>query len=634
MTFQNLNKKIQRIDRFKSRSIGKKFSRKFFTYLLVFMLIIFLVTYFPARGIYSSLTGLKQDVKNLSVSTKQENLDQIKIDLIKVKSSLNKLNSSLGFLFWVRFIPYFGYFYSDAVSFSKAGIYEVEALLDIVSILEPYKNELGLTGGSIPGNDRVTQFVKIMDKVIPHLSKIEPSLEKAAKAVEAIDIEKYPSDKKFKNIKNYVMLAKNGITGAYFAVSQARPAIEIAPSALGQPNPKNYLIIFQNDKELRATGGFMTAYAFIKLDKGRLSSSASDDIYRLDEKLLNICKAKICSLTPPKPIVKYLPEVSGKPRTAWSMRDSNISPDLPTSMKEFERMYEMLGEGLTFDGIITIDTHVVEELIKITGPIEVFGTVFSADLDKRCNCPNVIFELENYAQVIERGEADRKAIVGTLMQQILVRAIGASSEKLPDFINIGVNLANEKHIMFYMHDGKTQEALSNLNWTGQIKNFDGDYLHINDTNFAGGKSNLYVKEQVLLEIERKSNSESVHKLTINYSNPQPYNIWLNGINRDYIRVYLPKGAKLISSKGSDEKVTIIDQELNKTVLEAFIQIRPQNSRTLEFEYSMQISLKDKDYPLLIQKQPGTGDFKYVVKIDGRKKAEFDLDSDKELLLPL
>ena len=102
------------------------------------------------------------------------------------------------------------------------------------------------------------------------------------------------------------------------------------------------------------------------------------------------------------------------------MRDSNISPDVPTSAKEFERMYQLLGEGLPFDGIIYIDSQVVEELIEVTGPIDVFGTRYSSEKDPRCNCPNVIYELESYAEIAAKGEKDRKAVLGVLIQQILI----------------------------------------------------------------------------------------------------------------------------------------------------------------------------------------------------------------------
>mgnify|MGYP001608597599 FL=1 len=72
--------------------------------------------------------------------------------------------------------------------------------------------------------------------------------------------------------------------------------------------------------------------------------------------------------------------------------------------------------------------------------------------------------------------------------------------------------------------------------------------------------------------------------------------------------------------------------MEKTYFDAFIQVRPQNSRTLSFEYSLPQKVSGKTYSLLIQKQPGAKDYHYVVKINGSTKAEFDLTSDKELNL--
>ena len=635
MPFTNLNRKLARQDQFLKRNSGKKRNyKKMLIKVSVVLLILFVVIYLPVRGAYSSAKKIITESRAMSEAVKNENLDQIKIHVSEIKKATGGLNTSLNFLFWVRVIPYVGGFYADAKHFAKASEYELSAAETIVESLLPYKSELGFNGTPTPGTDRIAQAVKVLEKTLPLLDKVEPELKSAREEVSSIDVEKYPEKFGNRNIRSLVDTAKNFIIGAHVAVTEAKPALEVAPSALGQPTAKNYLLIFQNDKELRPTGGFMTAYAFLGLDKGRVSSSQSDDIYRLDEQLLITCQSKICPLTPPDPIAKYLPEANGKPRTAWSMRDSNLSPDVPTSISQFERMYNLLGKGTPWDGIILIDTHVVEELIKITGPIEVFGTRYSADHDDRCNCPNVIYELENYAQVIEKGEQDRKAVLGTLMQQILARSLGASTEKLPEFINAGVKLANSKHIMFNMHDKKTQDALSQLDWTGQIKPYVFDYLHVNDSNFAGGKSNLYVEQKVVLDINIGNDGKVTDKLSITYNNPQKYDAWLNQRNRDYLRIYAPKGSKLLSNKGSDVKVTTIEDELGKTVFESFLEIRPQNSRTIEFEYELPTTFSGNEYNLLIQKQGGKKPFEYEVKVNGRTKEKFLLDADKEIKISI
>ena len=601
--------------------------------MVIFAVILVVIFYLPVRGMYFAARDISQNSKGITEGLKKSDLSLIKASVANTKASVESLDGSLNWFFWMQAIPFLGGYYMDAKHITSAASYEMKAVETLVNSLDPYKDELGLNGQPVVGQDQLVQGIKILNKILPDIDKVEPDLKKARQEVEGIDTGKYPVSFGSMRLRDRMEQAKEFIIGADVAVSEHKDALAVAPDVLGAVSPKTYLVLFQNDKELRATGGFITAYTFLTLDKGHVTSTVSDDIYRLDEKLLSVCKSKICPLTPPTPIVKYLPEANGKPRTAWSMRDSNLSPDLPTSAKEFERMYELLGEGKPYDGIITIDTQVVEDLIAITGPIDVLGTTYNASLDKRCNCANVIYELEHYAEIASQGAQDRKAVLGTLMRQVLAMSLGSGTAKMPDFITVGAKLANDKHIMLFMHDDKVQQAMDNLNWTGRIKSPEGNYLHINDSNFAGGKSNLYVEEKVTYEIKVDSSGSVSNKIIVDYKNPQPFNTWLNGILRDYVRIYVPRGSKLISSKGSDDPVNTLDDEgLNKTYFEAFVQVRPQNSRTLSFEYTLPNKVTGKTLPLLIQKQPGAKDHHYVVKVNGSTKAEFDLTSDRQLNL--
>lgn len=502
MPLVNLNKKLDLIDRRNFRKGPSKTRRRIIAALVLILIALIIPSIFAFLG----LKQASSHAKNIIAAYKNQQFDSLRSEVSATKNGIQEANISLGFLFWLRIVPFFGGYYSDAKNFINAGAEELSAVDKLLTNLEPAKAELGFNGNPKSGPERITQALNILNKSLPLLNQVETNLNNAANSVKDIDTNKYPDKIGGRTVKANVEVAKNFIIGASVAVKEGKPALLVAPQLLGIPNSKNYLLLFQNDKEIRPTGGFMTAYATLTINNGQVQSTTSDDIYRLDEKLLNVCLTKICPLTPPAPIVKYLPEVSGKPRSAWSMRDSNISPDVPTSAQEFERMYKLLGEGLPFDGIIFIDTQVVESLIEVTGPIDVYGTKYSAEMDKRCNCPNVIYELESYAEIAAKGEKDRKAILGVLMQQILARSVGSDVEKLPQLISAIATLANHKHVMFYMHDEGAEKALSALNWTGEIKNTDGDYLHINDSNFAGGKSNIYVTQTVTQEINIQNDS--------------------------------------------------------------------------------------------------------------------------------
>jgi hypothetical protein len=624
----NLNKKLEAMDR--KRSVSRKRSKgKRILRIFVILLVILLLSLIPTFQIYQAAKDAGKHGKALSEGYKNQNLDQMIKETVGVRSSLQAIDSWSVFLMWTTIIPIAGGYYQDLRGFTKAGIEELRAAEVILKGLEPSKAELGLTGQPQAGTDKVSQGIKILEKSLPNLDKVAPNFKKASAHVKNIDVNKYPENINGKPLKQYLTMAKNFIIGADIALRDARAALEIAPTALGQNGEKNYLLLFQNDKEIRSTGGFLTAYATLNANKGKIAPTGSDDIYRLDERLIEVCNKKICGdVKPPAQIVKYLPEADGRLRGTWSMRDSNTSPDVETSIKNFERLYKLLGQGISFDGIILIDTQVVEELIAVTGPIEVEGTRYSAEIDKRCNCPGVIYELERYAEVAAKGQEDRKAVLGVLMQEMLKKLLEADVEKIPMFVETVVRLANHKHIIFYMYDQKSQDALAKLNWTGKIKDYDGDYLHINDNNFAGGKSNLYLDQKVTQEI-KKSGDKITKKITIDYKNTQKHDIWLNGINRNYVRFYVPLGSKLTFSKGSDNPVTTIENDLGKTVFEAFVVTRPDNSRKLEIEYEIPYQPKG-EYKMLIQKQPGAKDFQYVIKSGSSTKADFKLEMDKEI----
>jgi len=622
----NLNKRIDSKYNYSKKSRFGGIKSKFLIRLLIFVIVLVVITAVPLKFAFDGVKEVQNHTSALASAYQNQNFGQLVDETKATKKAVEKIDNSLNFLIWLKAVPIAGGYYSDMKALTSGGADELDGIYTLLSELKSSEKELGFLGTPIAGQDRITQALKILEKAMPLFPKVEDKLKSAKVKVDSIDENKYPEQFRGVNVKSVVRTAKNFIIGVYIGTTEAKDALLITPDVLGQTNPKNYLILFQNDKELRPTGGFITAFAFLTVDKGQIATTTSDDIYRLDERLLGTCLSKICPLAPPAPIVKYLPEVDGKPRQAWSMRDSNLSPDLPTSAKEFERMYSYLGQGVPFDGIIYIDSQVVEELIEVTGEIKVFDTPYSSKKDDRCNCPNVIYELESYAEIAAKGTQDRKAVLGVLMQQMLAKLIGADIERIPQALETIVRLANHKHIMFYMHEDKHQTALSKLNWTGQIKDYNEDYLHINDANFAGGKSNLYLEERVTQEIKIEG-GKVFKKITVEYKNPQKHDTWLNGINRSYVRFYVPAGSKLINSKGSDEPVNTIE-ELNKTVFEAFVVTRPENSRKLEIEYEIAYSPQG-EYTLLIQKQPGAKDHQYVIKVNSSTKEDFKLDTDRE-----
>ena len=199
----------------------------------------------------------------------------------------------------------------------------------------------------------------------------------------------------------------------------------------------------------------------------------------------------------------------------------------------------------------------------------------------------------------------------------------------------------EKHVMFALEDKGAQQGIHAIGADGKILPFEGDYLHINEANFSGSKANLYMSKQVTQDYKVKG--DTIEKtVTINFKNSHKASdcnlerggLCLNSVYKTWFRIYTPKGSKMLDSRGSEVKVTSYE-DLDKTVFDGFISVRPLGTATFTIAYALPKNIKgEKELPLLIQKQPGLKEELFIVTVGGKKKQEIKLSTDKELIINL
>jgi hypothetical protein len=580
-----------------------------------------------ARATAASATAAYEAIKNQDLITAEEKLNETHEQLLKTREKYQKLT-------WTKFIPGLHLYYQDGDHALKAGQAGVEAAQITLAAVTPYADVLGFTGqGSFMGGsaeDRISKMVQTLDKVTPEIDKVADKVAIAEAELSEINPKHYPTQIQGKPVRDRIIRIQEGVHSANLAVTDARPVLKVLSKALGYPTSKRYLVIFQNDGELRPTGGFMTAYAVLNLDAGRVRAEKSDDIYGLDRKFGR-------GLPAPEPIKKYLPLVD-----SWHLRDMNLSPDFRTSMETFKENYDKLDGEYDVDGIITVDTEVLKRMVEVLGSIEVpeYGT-FTLDNDPRCNIPQIICELEFIVDKPLATEASNRksSILGPMMQEILRKSFSTGKSQWGNLFNTGIGLMQEKHILIYFANEDLQKAAESFGVAGRIKPYDHDYFHVNDTNFGGAKSNLYVTQEVEQEIHVADDGTVTKKVTLTYTHPEPADdcnlesggLCLSGILRNWFRVYVPQGAKLTEALGSEVEVKS-GEELGKAYFEGFFTLRPESKTkiVLTYELPKKFTAGD-DYKMLVQKQPGTHGWKYTILFNG-KAHEFTLDKDTEWVM--
>jgi hypothetical protein len=604
--------------------------------LVVLVLFSVFGIYLPATKVYKSAKVVYADAQAASWAIKQQNVTLASDQLVKIKTDLTQTQNDLHAMGYLKFVPIATWYYSDADHLLNAGFHGLSAATLLVDSIKPYADLLGLKGqGSFSGGtaqQRIETAVKAMGKITPNIDSIADELAQVRVEIDKVNPSHYPSIGAGKKVHTTLDSLRSMTDQSVTLITGARPLIKALPAILGDPTEKKYLILFQNDKELRPTGGFITAYSIFKLNSGVVKVDASSDIYSLDATIANKPVA-------PAALLKYFPTVP-----LFNLRDNNLSPDFAVSMGSFYKMYKTAGGYVPVDGIIAVDTHALVSAMDILGDITVDGTTFTTKNDPRCDCPNVIYQMEvladQPAQIIKQN---RKGVIGDLMYAIMTKAF-SSSPKLywgPLFQTM-ISEMNQKHILFSMNDASAQAGFEGLNAAGRVVPFTGDYLNINEANFGGAKSNMFVTEAVTSDYNLQGDGSIVKTVTIDYKNPYPPsdcnlergNLCLNAVLRDWVRVYVPQGSQLVSNAGSEVKMTTYT-DLGKTVFDGFITVRPQGVAKLTISYKLPFKLANNSLlPLMVQKQGGTGDSAYLVTAGGKTLEQFKLSSDQTFNLKL
>ncbi len=620
---------------------NRKKSRKFLkplaiivTVIAIIVVILVFILVIPLQRTIASAKQTEAQLKNFYTAVKSQNIDAADQALQTSKTALADTQQKLNALGYLQYVPVAMWYYSDAQHGMKAGAYGLDTAQVVINDLKPYADLLGLKGkGTFSGGsaqERLATAVLTLGKITPDIGPIGDQLAKVQTEIDAIDQNHYPAWLFGKTIGTDIGQAKTYVDEIVVGVNQARPFITVLPTLLGENSPQKYFIIFQNDKELRPGGGFITGYAIFQLDKGAITPEVSADIYPLDDSIPNKPQA-------PAPLVKYLHLTN----PVYNLRDSNLSPDYLTNINVFKQMYEKSPNYEPVDGYIAIDTDVLMKTIGILDhQVYAGGINFTDANDPTCDCPQALYELENdISRPVNYQRTNRKSLLGVLLSAILQKSLQSSPKKYwGPLFQAMLDLTAQKHILFDLNNTSAQTGLEALNAAGQVKSFNGDYLMINDANFGGDKANLYTTESVQNQYNVASDGTITKTVTINYTNNHAPSdcsladggLCLNADLRDWVRIYVPQGSTLVNNIGSEVKMTTYN-ELGKTVFDGFLTIRPLSKATYTVTYTLPFKLQSgSTLPVLIQKQAGTYDNQYTVTYNNNTMIPFPLLTDKTL----
>ncbi len=381
---------------------------------------------------------------------------------------------------------------------------------------------------------------------------------------------------------------------------------DVIPLAAGFNKEKTYLLLFQNNHEVRATGGFIGTYGILKLKQGEITHLSTDNIYNLDK-----TAEKTLHIPPPKPFLNFFP----KKNRYWFLRDSNWSPDFPTAARQAEFFYTHEGGKEHIDGVIALTPDGIVSLLSIVGPVTIDGVFYSRDTFVR--------ELQYQVEIgySEQGvpQEERKEVIGRLASVILRRLYELPGEKWMNVFSALQGTLQEKHALLYFHEPQVQQFAASKGWDGRVRGSDGDFLMVIDSNMASLKTDGVMEKHVDYSVQEYPDGHLQGTVVLTYKNNGGFT-WYSTRYKDWVRVYMPADAVVLHVQGamkkelSDEPGPIeISSEGDKVSIGAFIVVEPGHTKTLRIEYRLPQRIAEQikrgTYALLVQKQSGVSNQK-------------------------
>jgi hypothetical protein len=414
------------------------------------------------------------------------------------------------------------------------------------------------------------------------------------------------------------------------ALPGAQATLKLAPylpQMMGQDGPRTYLILAQNEDELRATGGFISGVGLLMVENGRILSLEFEDANEIDD-----WRNKPYDF-PPEPLYTFMSS------QLFFFRDANFWPDFPTSAAVALDLYSYGQNIPPPDGVIAIDQDFLAQLLAVTGPVRLAepGQAVSAD--------NVIAQMRNAwsfqeGQTIGEWINNRKAFMGPLVMALQNRIESdPGSLDMRELLPMISRATQGKNLQIYMRDPLEAAALRQIGWDGHLPLLtDQDTLMLVDTNTGFNKVNGLITTSLSHTVNLSNDGRHQAETRLSYQhNSRPpaepcapgtpyyegiqYEDMVNDCFWNYQRLYVPPGSQLTTA--SEHPVAgemlltgvpwpgqaLTVQENGHTLFSNFFVLQPQMALDSFYRYQLPANVVQADgrnqrYRLTIFKQAG------------------------------
>lgn len=325
------------------------------------------------------------------------------------------------------------------------------------------------------------------------------------------------------------------------------------PQLMGIEKPSNYLMLILDSSELRPTGGFIGNFGALGVNKGQVDPgfhitdiTLIDSSVKFTQKDVNYPFTSASISIPDR--YNWLKSVFEFPDSAnWSLRDSNLDPDYPTTAKYAIDLYSKLlppaqanlnAQGSTlklydpktsgdFAGVITLSLGFFVQALKVTGKIDVVLPTNNGTIHETVTSDNFVSKIHYYALSGTGGTGpDNQACGTTSCSKVFTSAVVKAfmdkiKANLSQFIGplgkIFFESLRTKDIEVFVNDPKAEQALIDLGIGASVQApKTGDSVFEVEANIGANKDNGFLQYKLSDQITIDQSGTATHKLVWQY----------------------------------------------------------------------------------------------------------------------
>ena len=287
------------------------------------------------------------------------------------------------------------------------------------------------------------------------------------------------------------------LTDAAGALGSAETAAEVLPGMLGAEGPRDYLLLFQNNAEIRATGGVPGSWALVHAEHGELRMVEQGSV-----KDFPPAPGPVLPLTEAERAV-YGPELG------IYFQNPGFGPDFPRAAELWQAHWDLRYPDRPIDGVLALDPVAMSYLIEGTGPVQVGDTTLTAD--------NLVEELLSRPYVELAPQAQDR-----LFQQVARAIFDAMTADLASptrFVEGLQRAADEGRLLVAPADAGDRELLEGSAVLGELRTDAGatPLVDIGLNDATASKMSYYLRHWADVRAQSCQDGRQVLDATLNLS---------------------------------------------------------------------------------------------------------------------